>query len=467
MKFIKRNLHLIVLLLAILIFIIYKIPHLALPYYWDEAWVYGPAVRMMAHQGLGLLPDALPVYYSRGHPLMFHFLAASWLQLFGNTVFNSHLFALLVSIILIVSVYYVGNKLFNKTIALSSAIFLMIQPVFLAQSALVLPEVMLALFCLLSVYYYLKRQILWYFIFASLMVLAKETGVAIVVVAFILECFRQFKDIKNNPLEFIKTTFYIGSPALLLLLFWIVQYFYHGWFLFPEHTAFLAFDFKNVFDKFESYGAYIFIYQGRNLLTFTALALFIYLLIRRFKIEFKSEIIALLAFIFGFMMISSVNFFSNRYVLSIIPLFLFGANGIIFQVFSKKLMIVGFVVLTLGLQIPILKKQTNSDHNLGYVNAVKANVSMINYCKDLNIREKKVYAYFITREILSRSLCGYVDENEEFTHLSSEFSSDNDYYIFSNFDTSKQDLERRNEPFLELVRRVDVGQAWIELYKHK
>ena len=81
MLFIKKNIHLITVILAIIAFIIYKMPHLSLPYYWDEAWVYGPAVRLMEQTGLSLLPDALPVYYSRGHPLLFHFLGASWIKI--------------------------------------------------------------------------------------------------------------------------------------------------------------------------------------------------------------------------------------------------------------------------------------------------------------------------------------------------------------------------------------------------
>ena len=79
MGFVKNSIHFIILILATIAFIIFKIPHLSMPYCWDEAWVYGPAVRMMAENGLGLLPDALPVHYSRGHPLLFHFLAAGWL----------------------------------------------------------------------------------------------------------------------------------------------------------------------------------------------------------------------------------------------------------------------------------------------------------------------------------------------------------------------------------------------------
>lgn len=38
-----------------------------------EAWVYVPGIRHMADAGPSLLPDAIPEYYSRGHPLLFYF----------------------------------------------------------------------------------------------------------------------------------------------------------------------------------------------------------------------------------------------------------------------------------------------------------------------------------------------------------------------------------------------------------
>ena len=70
------------LFLCWLIFIIFKLPHLSLPYYSDEAWSYIPAIHMMETNGLSMLPDALPPDVSRGHPLLFYFLGALWMRVF-------------------------------------------------------------------------------------------------------------------------------------------------------------------------------------------------------------------------------------------------------------------------------------------------------------------------------------------------------------------------------------------------
>jgi len=150
--FFKNNLFLIGLLAVIIIFIGVKIPFLSLPYYWDEAWAYGPAIRTMESTGLGILPNALPPELSRGHPLLFHFLGAGWMKLFGTSVTAAHIFPLLVSVLLLVAVYAFGKKIFLSSKAGFTAAFaLALQPIFLAQSGLLSPEVLLALFSLVSV----------------------------------------------------------------------------------------------------------------------------------------------------------------------------------------------------------------------------------------------------------------------------------------------------------------------------
>lgn len=467
MDFLKKYQNYIILIAALVAFVLFKIPHLSLPYYWDEAWVYGPAVRLMAQNGLGLLPDALPVHYSRGHPLLFHFLVAAWLQLFGNTVLASHVFALVVSVFLVVALYFVGKDLFNQNIALVSVLLLLTQPIFLAQSGLVLPEVMLALFALLSVYFFLKKKMLHYFISATLMLFTKETGVAIVFVAFILEIIRQRATILSQPIKTIKNLFVVGSPVLVLFAYMLVQYFYHGWFLYPEHTGLVTFDLPTVWNRLtEGYGAYIFIYQGRNLLLFSTLLLLIYALVRKLKLEHKTELFSLIAFIVGFMLVSSVNFFSNRYTLTVIVLFLLFSLGIILPILKNKYLMLGFTIIALALQIPILQKKTGSDHNLGYVNAVKANMAMSEYVTSLHIQDKQICANFNTMEMLKNPLCGYVDEENRFQNLVHPFNDETDYCIISNYDTPKTDWSLAEKNDLKLLKRFEIGQAWIAIYQN-
>src|SRR5688572_9942500 len=123
-----------------------KIPHLLLPFFWDEAWPYSTGVFYMYSQGLSLLPGSVPFDISRGHPLFFHFMAALWMKIFGTSVV--HMFPLLVSILLIVCIYFFCVEFFSEAVALGSCLLMMVQPVFFSQSGMLLPEILVALLTL-------------------------------------------------------------------------------------------------------------------------------------------------------------------------------------------------------------------------------------------------------------------------------------------------------------------------------
>ena len=65
-------------------FVAFKWQHLALPYYWDEAFPYSFAIRHQVENGLSLLPGGMPELLYTGHPPLFYFLEAAWTKLFGN-----------------------------------------------------------------------------------------------------------------------------------------------------------------------------------------------------------------------------------------------------------------------------------------------------------------------------------------------------------------------------------------------
>src|SRR5512145_3276940 len=136
-RLISQNKFLVFTIGIIILFFISKLPYLQLPFYWDEALVYGPAVRKMAITGISLLPDALPIELSRGHPLLFHVLNASWLHIFGNSLFSVHLFNLLVGCTLVFVVYLFCKKYYTGYIGTAAAFVLCLQPVFMAQSTMV------------------------------------------------------------------------------------------------------------------------------------------------------------------------------------------------------------------------------------------------------------------------------------------------------------------------------------------
>lgn len=453
--------------LVITTFFILNFQALYLPFYWDEAWVYGPAVRMMADAGPTLLPDGLPVEFSRGHPLLFHFLNSVWLKLFSNTVFQAHLFNLLIACILILSVYLTGKKLFNPVTGFLAALFLSFQPVFLAQAVLVLPEVMLTVFVLLALYAFLENKVYLYLIFSVGALLTKESGILIPVFVSAYYIFRTLTRSKIVWKNFLLKAVLYLSPLLIFALFLLLQHRLRGWYFFPEHTDYLDFSFNNVINKFvEGYSAYLFIYQGRNFLLFSSLATVILLKVLHKKIDHVETMIFFGLFILIYLLFSSINFFSNRYILCCLPLFMLISAGILVQVFRINKLFLLAIPLFLLLQIPAIKKKSNADHDLGYRDAVAVNEQLISYLKSEKLEDRPIVAFFITRYLLTNHYSGYLEKGEEFKNVTDEFSP-GDYYIFSNFDSSPTYNKIMDKHGMTQIRRFEKGKAWIALFQYR
>lgn len=143
----QKNSRIFLYLTAIVIiaFIVFKSAHLALPYFWDEIGVFGSGINHQYHNGLSMMPKSVPPLVSRGHPLFFTFLYVGYAKLLGsNSVTVVHSLSLLLSVVLLLSLYYAVSKFHSKAAAFYSVALLAAQPLFVAQSALALPEVLLA-----------------------------------------------------------------------------------------------------------------------------------------------------------------------------------------------------------------------------------------------------------------------------------------------------------------------------------
>ncbi len=432
----KINKYTVLVFLVITGFFISRISILTLPFYWDEAWVYGPAVRILAERGPSLLPGTLPVEYARGHPLLFHFLNAMWIKITGDSFFSMHLFNLIIACFLLFSVYVFGKHLLSAAAGFWSVLILCLQQVFIAQSTLVLPEVMLSLFCLLAIYHFLRGKWIYYSVFAGAAVLTKETGIVVIMTVCIFITIRHIRNRQLFTRVSLLNIFRSIAPLSLLLLFILLQYKLYGWVIFPDHAGYIVQDFSTFYNRLvEGYSASLFIYDGRNFLFFTAFGVLILLLALRKSVQFTETLYFLLLFIFLFLIVSSLNFFSNRYILCLVPIFILLTTGIIVQAAEwKKYMILLFPAYMI-LQIPFLRVRSNSDNNIGYINAVETNMELVNYMKSNKMQDEKIVAFFITRYLLINPYSGYVSKNEVFRKVTDEYHS-GDYYIFSNYDTN-------------------------------
>lgn len=258
-------------LLMCILFVLSKIPFLGLPYFWDEAWVYAPAVFDMYENGPSLSPDSINPELSRGHPILFHFLAVCWMTIFGSSFTVTHSFSVFVAILTIVAVYKLGEELHSKAVGFWAALLFSVQPMFIAQAGFLLPEVLLTLLVVLTTLFYLKRALLGYILTGTAMLLTKETGALVIATLCLVELFefvreRNFR--RKRVLEFLAT----GSPVFLAFLYFLVQYYQFGWFMFPEHMSMFDMDSETWSRKKKVVFNILFFEQNRNLVIGFALA---------------------------------------------------------------------------------------------------------------------------------------------------------------------------------------------------
>ena len=106
-------------------FIFLKIPHLSLPFFWDEAGVYGRMIFTLANNGLSLHPEAIDQWISRGHPLLYPNIIASFCRLLGDNVTVAHSTNFAISCLLLVSMFKCLGKAFHPWIGAMACILLM------------------------------------------------------------------------------------------------------------------------------------------------------------------------------------------------------------------------------------------------------------------------------------------------------------------------------------------------------
>jgi 4-amino-4-deoxy-L-arabinose transferase-like glycosyltransferase len=273
-----RNVFLFCLILFCIVFAIFKIQHLTLPFFWDEAWPYSTGIFYMHSHGLSLLPGSIPFDISRGHPLFFHFISALWMKIFGTSLIAVHIFPLLISITLVICVYFFCVSFFSEAVALGSCVLLMAQPIFFSQSAMLLPEVLVALLTLLSFWAFLRERKMSYIACAALLLLTKESGIVIVISLFCWSIFEKiYQRRESNILHIISRSLYLLLSAAIASVFFILQKIQTGHFFLPMYIEGNNLQWTIFLEKLKNYFAYVFIYQGRNALSiFLILAVAIY-----------------------------------------------------------------------------------------------------------------------------------------------------------------------------------------------
>ena len=465
----RKEKYFIGLIVVILCLVVYKYRFLSLPYYWDEAWPYSVAVHTLYDHGLSLLPDAIPSFISRGHPLMFFFLAASWMKLFGTGLVSGHSFAITVSILLIIAVYIFCSNFFSKKVGLMACILLVAQAVFIAQSSFLMPEMMMALWTMLCLFTFYKRKKLLFILFAVAMLLTKESGGVLIISIGFCEVLFFIIDKNRNPGKLSKDILLIASSVALAFIYYLIQRIQCGFFLYPFYMNYIATGWAKIPSDLQDGFAYLMIYDGRNGLSiFLLLSLVIAAISKKINVtgDEKKILISLSFFIVFYLLFSSVNYYIPRYLLCTFPPFIIIACVLIDKAFSGRrvleaLAVTGLVVT--GIFFYLKPGKRGSDKDVSY--SIQEDEQVVSYFE----REKLYTAHIATTSVLRidfhEPYAGYLS-GKPFQNVEYQFSDQTEYCIISNDDDDK-DLNARikSQYKLQLVLELKNGPIWREVYK--
>lgn len=408
------------LILAILIvgFTIFQWDALHLPYFWDELAYYARAALYQHDHNISLLPNSLPPELSRGHPLLFSALQGAWFSLLGTSLFAGHLFPFLLSISTVWILFIFLKKLMRSSfLALMGSTTLLVQPLFVAQSALILPEVALTLFSICTVFFYFKEKWWLSILFGCAAVLTKETGFIIPLTILLLDIFNH-----GNMVRSLK----FASPLIVLAVFFIIQRIQQGWFFFPFHVELISFSLMNFIQEVVKSCYFFFVAQGRLLLTI----LFVYG-IATFRKHPKNVqhliILSLFVILIGVFTMSFLHLM-NRYLLFLMPFYIVviivGASE---AIVSSKYFSVFIPVALLPVFFFLKSAEFNMAADLGYRDAIRATSKVYELCITENRYEQHGFCHESLIAAFGDDRLGYNSAKKSFNlsetqHLQVEYA---------------------------------------------
>lgn len=441
----RKDMFKILSILCLLIFSAFKYQDLFLPYFWDEMAAYSNAVLYMMDHNISLLPSSVPPEISFGHPLLLPFLLAIVNELFGYSIPLMHACILLISLLLAYGTYLLAYLLSkSNAIAFISMVILLFQPVYYAQSTLVLLEVFLTFNIVYALLFYLKGKYLLASIFASMAVLTKETGL---VIAIALLVFPLFDFVINKNKE--KLGFKIALamiPIAVFAAFLLAQKSAYGWYLNPYNLNATKLTFDSILQKTWDYSIeFSFIDQGRYVLT-ALLLLSTLFFFKKIKWNFKDKSsLLLLVFCFGFVLFSSIAHCLERYFIVLMPVvsILFATAIYRFEKINKflpYLILIGVFVI----QLNYMKNDKKfTDVNLSFKDHIKSNQLLFNYINSGKYSNDTFSFSFPLKQASIDARVGYVKQFKFYSDI--YFIDSYKYQIYcqpGNYDSFKPDTSR-------------------------
>ncbi|MFC1663752.1 ArnT family glycosyltransferase [Patescibacteria group bacterium] len=420
-----------------LIVLVFWFPTRDTPYWWDSAGYVVHAARYYVNTNFSsiFLPSD-SVITAFAHPPLFVFSLALVWKIFGESLLISHLFYLIFILLAVIFTYLLGkkvanfkNEITNNLIGFSAAILLFFSPVFLAQTGIVYPEIPIAAFSVMAIYFFLDKRVKWYLLSASLLLFTKESSI-VIILAILASILIQFSTnfLKNRKGDFkllAKNLFLYGSPIFLLIIWFIWHKIATGWmFVMPyyqEQVTKQAFSFWKTFHVLK----FFFWEQGRFIITIFIISFFsvaIFKIKLRKKILKQKKLIPISLVILAVLFLFCIVDFLHRYIIFGLP-FLYIIFLCLFGLAFQRRRTLA-VVLALLILLPAFFSQWDNhreinnwhfpplEENLEYLDVIDIGKEMVSFVEK-SYPEAVVYTAFPSDYMLSESFQHYVSKSIE------------------------------------------------------
>lgn len=466
MKDLLKKIETYFIILPILFLWIVKLPYLHLPFFWDEAWSYFPAIQKMHETGPGLLPGALPLWDAKGHPLFFFFISSVWMNVTGLNIFLLRLLPMLISSGVLVASWALLKRHVSLAAANIGILLIAVQQLFLAQAAMFLPEMLVALLLVISLNAYLSRNF-WIFIMSgTAMVMTKETSIVFIATFLITHLLYYLKPGRESR-PYIIESVQIAVPLLSYIGFLILHKLEFGSWFFDDHLGYITISISEVMRKIQIALSGILVNWGRAIILIATLVALGLICFRRGNCKLSSFIIAILLLMITFIAFSSLNFYTQRYMLSMIVLFMIIASSVISKAgFQNK--VINLAIVLILTAIPAFysfTKKSNADSDLGYIEVVQLHMEMVEFMEDQGWKDEPISASFNMIFALRNPNLGYTRTNEGFTNVKDikNFRQSRIFVHESTFYDDRSQIDSIKSEML-LLKRFENKHAWGEIY---
>lgn len=446
-------------LVVFLPIVFFQWPQLQLPHFWDESWVYAPSIRSLANGTLSILPDALSLDLSRGHPLLFQFLGGAWMKLFGTSNESAHLFAMSISGALLWLIYEQCRTLVGRYAALSAVALVGSSALFIAQSAMLYPEMLMTLGVVMALAGFVRQKAWMYMVGLSIAAWSKESAL-VFLIAFVIWDVAEVLFYQSSPRRLL----WHIVPAIVFVAHPVLNWWYHGWFFFPEHTDYVSWDVRTVMYKLRRGFYFLFERQSRQWIFYPTMAVaFLFIPLRRFWMNLLLILVGFSAYkiliwrwvvpeylfapvmavlvaiplvllvffskravdhrlrqtlvvvylaVVGFLVFSALNFFTPRYLLVLVILGLTATSLMIWRVIKMRvwMRVVTTAVMVATSMAYTVQTRTVGELNLGLYDDMRVQQRLVDWMLNNAERDAMVCTNFVTTNYLINPYAGYLDE---------------------------------------------------------